>query len=49
MIGPNGAVLDAMQRMTQAGWDRLIVVQEGQVIGLVTRSAIVHYLQLHKA
>ena len=49
MIEPNAPVLEAMQRMTQAGWDRLIVVQDGQVIGLVTHSAIVHYLQLHKA
>lgn len=48
-IEPNVPVLEAMQRMSQEGLDRLMVVQEGQVIGLVTRSAIVHYLQLHKA
>lgn len=48
-IEPNAPVLEAMQRMNQEGWDRLVVVQEGQVIGLVTHSAIVHYLQLHKA
>jgi CBS domain-containing protein len=48
-IEPNAPVLEAMQRMNQEGWDRLVVVQDGQVIGLVTHSAIVHYLQLHKA
>ncbi len=48
-IAPNMPVLDAMQRMSQEGLDRLVVMQEGQVIGLVTHSAIVHYLQLHKA
>jgi len=49
MIEPNVPVLEAMQRMSQEGLDRLVVVQEGQVIGLVTHSAIMHYLQLHKA
>ena len=48
-IEPNAPVLEAMQLMTQSGWDRLVVVQNGQVIGLVTHSAILHYLQLHKA
>ncbi|MEQ1654705.1 MAG: site-2 protease family protein [Nitrospira sp.] len=48
-IEPNVPVLEAMQRMSQEGLDRLVVVQEGQVIGLVTHSAVVHYLQLHKA
>ncbi|SPP63767.1 site-2 protease family protein [Nitrospira lenta] len=47
-IEPNVPVLEAMQRMSQEGLDRLVVVQEGQVTGLVTHSAIVHYLQLHK-
>jgi predicted transcriptional regulator len=48
-IEPDMPVLDAMHRMNQEGLDRLVVVQEGQVIGLVTHSAILHYLQLHKA
>jgi CBS domain-containing protein len=49
MIEPDVPVLEAMQRMSQEGLDRLVVVQKGQVVGLVTHSAIVHYLQLHKA
>lgn len=49
LIEPNAPVLEAMQRMVQAGWDRLIVVEEGQVVGLVTHSVILHYLQLHQS
>jgi predicted transcriptional regulator len=35
--------------MVQEGWDRLVVVEEGQPVGLITRSAIAQFLQLHKA
>jgi signal-transduction protein with cAMP-binding, CBS, and nucleotidyltransferase domain len=35
-----------MEHMAREGWDRLVVIQDGQVVGLVTHSAIVHFLQL---
>jgi hypothetical protein len=38
-----------MERMAEDGWDRLVVMQDGQIAGLVTQSAIAHFLQLQKA
>ena len=46
LIGPDVPVIHAMERMAQDGWDRLIVVQDGEIVGLVTHSAIVQFLQL---
>jgi Zn-dependent protease/predicted transcriptional regulator len=48
VVAPDVPVLQAMERMAREGWDRLVVMQDGQVVGLVTYSAIVHFLQLHK-
>jgi Zn-dependent protease/predicted transcriptional regulator len=42
-------VIQAMERMAEDGWDRLVVMQDGQIAGLVTQSAIAHFLQLQKA
>lgn len=47
-IPPDWSVMQAMERMVQSGWDRLVVVESGQPVGLITRSAIVQFLQLHK-
>ena len=49
VVAPDAPVIQAMERMAQEGWDRLVVMQDGQVIGLVTHSAIVHFLQLRRA
>jgi predicted transcriptional regulator len=38
-----------MERMSQSGWDRLIVMENEEIVGLITQSAIAHFLQLHKA
>lgn len=46
LIGPDVPVIHAMERMAQDGWDRLIVVKDGEIVGLVTHSAIVQFLQL---
>lgn len=46
VITPNEPVIHAMERMLRSGWDRLVVMQEGEIVGLVTHSAIVHFLQL---
>jgi len=48
-IPPDWSVMQAMERMVQGGWDRLVVMENEEIVGLVTRSAIAHFLQLHKA
>jgi len=35
-----------MERMVQSGWDRLVVMENGAIVGLITRSAIAQYMQL---
>jgi CBS-domain-containing membrane protein len=47
-ITPEAPVIHAMERMASGGWDRLVVVQDGDVVGLVTQSAILHALRLRK-
>ncbi len=49
IVAPDVPVIQAMERMAREGWDRLVVMQDGQIVGLVTHSAIVHFLQLHRA
>ena len=46
VIEPDIPVMHAMERMAREGWDRLVVMQNGEIVGLVTHSAIVHFLQL---
>jgi len=48
-ISPDWSVMQAMERMVQGGWDRLVVMENGAIVGLITRSAIAQFLQLHKA
>jgi len=48
-IPPDCSVMQAMERMAQGGWDRLVVMEHEEIVGLVTRSAIAHLVQLHKA
>ena len=48
-IPPDWSVMQAMERMVQGGWDLLVVMENEKIVGLVTRSAIAHFLQLHKA
>jgi CBS domain-containing protein len=48
VVAPDVPVMQAMERMAREGWDRLVVVQDGAIVGLVTHSAIVHFLQLRK-
>ncbi len=40
------SAIQALERMAQEGNDRLVVVDDGRLVGLVTRSAIGRYLQL---
>jgi Zn-dependent protease/CBS domain-containing protein len=48
-IPPDWSVTQAMDRMAQSGLDRLVVIENEEIVGLVTQSAIAHFLQLHKA
>jgi CBS domain-containing protein len=48
-IPPDWSVMQAMERMVQSGWDRLVVMENEEIVGLITRSAIAHFLQLRKA
>jgi CBS domain-containing protein len=48
-IPPDWSIMQAMDLMAQSGLDCLVVMEDGEIVGLVTRSAIAHYLQLHKA
>ena len=48
IVGPDVPVIQAMEYMAQEGWDQLVVMQEGQIAGLVTQSAIANFLQLRK-
>ena len=48
-IGPDSSIMQAMERMVHTGWDRLVVEEDGRSVGLVTRSAVAQFLQLHKA
>jgi CBS domain-containing protein len=45
-IPPDWAVSQAMDRMAQSGLDRLVVIENEEIVGLVTQSAIAHFLQL---
>jgi predicted transcriptional regulator len=49
VIEPDIPVIHAMERMAREGWDRLVVMQDGEIVGLVTHSAIVHFLQLRNS
>ena len=46
VISPEVPAIHAMGRMAREGWDQLVVVQDGEIVGLVTQSALVHFLQL---
>ena len=48
-IPPDWSVIQAMERMVQSGLDRLVVMENEQIVGLITRSAIANVLELHKA
>jgi Zn-dependent protease len=48
-ISPDWSIMQAMDRMVQGGWDCLVVMENGEIVGLVTQSAIAHYVQLHQA
>ena len=48
VVAPDVPGIQALERMAREGSDRLVVMRDGQVIGLVTHSAIAHFLQLRR-
>jgi Zn-dependent protease/predicted transcriptional regulator len=48
-IPPDWSIMQAMDCMVQGRRDLLLVMEKGGIVGLITRSAIDHFLQLHKA
>jgi len=48
-IPPEASMMQAMERMVRTGHDQLVVIDGGRPVGLVTRSAVAQFLQLHKA
>jgi Zn-dependent protease/predicted transcriptional regulator len=48
-IPPDWSVMQALDHMAQGGLDFLVVMENEQIVGLITRSTIAHFLQLHKA
>lgn len=46
IVRPDAPVVQAMEQMTREGCDRLVVLDDERVVGVLTRSAIVHFLQL---
>lgn len=48
-IQPEWSIMQAMEHMVRTGFDRLVVMEGGRPVGLITRSAVARFLQLHKA
>jgi CBS domain-containing protein len=48
-VPPDATMMQAMERMVHTGYDRLVVLEGGHPVGLVTRSAVAQFLQLHKS
>jgi Zn-dependent protease/CBS domain-containing protein len=47
-IPPDWSIMQAMERMAQNAYDCLVVMENGEMVGLITRSAMAQYVQLHK-
>ena len=45
-ISPDWSVMQALDHMVQGGSDFLVVMENEQIVGLITRSAISQFLQL---
>jgi len=48
-IQPEWSIMQAMELMVRTGFDRLVVMEDGRPVGLITGSAVARFLQLHKA
>ncbi|HSQ50057.1 MAG TPA: site-2 protease family protein [Nitrospiraceae bacterium] len=48
-ISPDRSIMQAIDLMAQGGEDCLVVMEHDEIVGLITRSAIAHFLELHRA
>ena len=48
-IPPDWSVMQALDHMAQGGLDFLVVMENEQIVGLITRSAIANFLQSNRA
>ena len=48
-VPPDASMMQALELMVRTGYDRLVVIDAGKPAGLVTRSALAQFLELHKA
>lgn len=45
VVAPDMSAMQALERMLALGAERLVVVEDGQLLGLVTRAAIGHFIE----
>ncbi|MGB6067606.1 MAG: site-2 protease family protein [Desulfomonilaceae bacterium] len=47
-IGPNESLVDALKKMTQTGTGRLLVMERDSMIGMVTKSGLLRFLEIKR-
>ena len=45
VVSPDLSAMQALEQMLALGAERLVVVQDGQLLGLVTRASIGHFIE----
>ena len=45
VISPDHSAMQALEQMMAVGAERLVVVQDGELLGLVTRASIGHFIE----
>ena len=45
VVSPDLSAMQALEQMLATGAERLVVVQDGQLLGLVTRASIGHFIE----
>jgi Zn-dependent protease/predicted transcriptional regulator len=46
VISPEGTLDEAMKQMTQKDLDRLLVMQQGELVGLITRKSLMRFVEI---
>ena len=48
-IDPRATAMDALRKMNEANSGRLVVVDDGKLVGLITRTGILRFVQMKEA